>query len=65
MLDMFEEDHADIAKVLQEFQTRCLSVSNIIYTYHFLNEGIQEGGKLFDHYIMEVMMHTELCKYVW
>ena len=61
MLDMFEEDHADIAKVLQ---TRCLSVRNIIYTYHFLNEGIQEGGKSFDHYIMEVMMHAELCKYV-
>ena len=65
MFDMFnlsEEDHADVTKVLQEFQTRCLSVSKIIYNCHFLNKGIQEGSKSLDHYIMKVMKHAELCK---
>ena len=66
MFDTFnlnEEDRVDVVKVLQEFETRCLPVSNVIYEGYILNKRAQEAGESLDHYITEVMKQAELCKY--
>ena len=42
MFDTFnlnEEDRVDIAKVLQEFESRCLPVSNVIYERYVFTRG--------------------------
>ena len=49
--------------MLQEFETRYLPVSNVIYKHYVLNKRAQEACKSLDHYITEVMKHAELCKY--
>ena len=66
MFDTFnlnDEDRVDVAKVLQEFENRCLPVSNIIYECYVLNKRVQEAGESLDHYITEMMKQAELCKY--
>ena len=43
MLDTFsltETDQKDIAKVLQEFETRCTSVTNVIYKRYVFNKRV-------------------------
>ena len=49
--------------MLQEFETRCLPVSNVIYERYVLNKRAQEACKSLDHYITEVMKQAELYKY--
>ena len=66
MFDTFnlnDEDCVDVAKVLQEFETRCLPVSNVIFERYVLNKRVQEAGESLDHYITEMMKQAELCKY--
>lgn len=66
MFDTFnlsKEDRVDITKVLQEFESRCLPVSNVIYKRYVFNQKAQEAGELLNHYITDVMKQAKLCKY--
>ena len=66
MFDTFnlnDEDCVNVAKALQEFENRCLPVSNVIYERYVLNKRVQEAGESLDHYITEMIKQAELCKY--
>ena len=67
--DMFETftlseaDRKDIKKVLEEFQTRCAPMTNVIYERYLFNKRVQEAGESLDHYITVVMKQADLCTY--
>ena len=66
MFDMFslaETDRKDIAKVLQEFETRCMLVTNVIYERYIYNKGTQEPGESLDHYLTAMIKQADRCQY--
>lgn len=43
--NLIKEDQVDISKVLQEFKSRCVLVSNVIYKCYILKQRAQEAGE--------------------
>ena len=66
MFDTFslaEADRKDIAKVLQEFETRCTPVTNMIYERYIFNKRAQEPGESSDHYLTAIIKQAYRCQY--
>ena len=58
-----EADQKDIAKVLQEFETRCTPVTNVIYKRYILNKRAQEPRESSDHYLTAIIKQADQCQY--
>ena len=62
-LTLSETDHSNILKVLEEFETRCAPVTNMIYERYVFNKRAQEQEEFLDHYLTDIMKQADLCKY--
>lgn len=61
--NLLEMNCNDISKVLQEFETRCAPVTNVIYERYVFNKRTQEQGESLDHYMTDIMKQADLCQY--
>ena len=67
--DMFDtfalegDDRKDITKVLQEFETRCTPVTNVIYERYVFNKRTQQPGETLDHYLTAIIKQADRCQY--
>ena len=58
-----DTDCADIAKVLEEFEARCTSVTHVIYERYIFNKRVQEPGESLDHYLTDIIKQASRCQY--
>ena len=66
MFDTFSlegDDRKDIEKVLQEFETRCTPVTNVIYERYIFNKRAQQPGEALDNYLTAIIKQADQCQY--
>ena len=66
MFDTFSlegDDRIDIEKVLQEFETRCTPVTNVIYERYIFNKRAQQPGEALDNYLTAIIKQAARCQY--
>ena len=53
------DNRKDIAKVLQEFETRCTLVTNVIYERYIFNKQAQQPGEALDNYLTAIIKQAD------
>ena len=60
-----DTDSGDIAKVLKEFEDRCMPVTQVIYERYIFNKfkRTQEPGESLDRYLTDIIKQAGRCQY--